>query len=106
MVVKRDVLYPVHDSGGLNEEGSLKVAGDAAALEEVSCAWYWVNHLHSSVTHLLGWWSQCSLLLGPIAGGRMISISQIWSLLFCFYYCWRLISYVIIYLKLLNVSLG
>lgn len=39
MVVKRDVLYPVHDSGGLNEMGSLKLAGVAAAQREVSRAW-------------------------------------------------------------------
>lgn len=52
--------------GESNAEGSFELSGVAATQEEVVCAQYLVNCLHSSVNHLILWWSQCSPFLGPL----------------------------------------
>lgn len=52
--------------GESDAKGSFELSGVLATQEEVVCAQYFVNYLHSSVNHLLLWWAQCSPLLGPL----------------------------------------
>lgn len=93
-----------------NAKGSFELSGVAATRGEIVCARYFVNYLHSSVNPLLLGWSQCSPLLGPIAGPYMVgewsTAHRFGACYSVFYYCWKLISYAIIYLKLLNASLS
>lgn len=54
-----------------NAKGSFELSGVAATQGEVACEQYFI-YLHSSVNHLLLWWSQFSPLLGPIAGAYTV----------------------------------